>query len=105
MPKFGDREYIRCEDRFKLLHSDHKSTAKKARIEHKRKLFMIIMRVIFAIRKLKLDYRTEMKIERSKIYSPEIHPSKKDDLKLLSYYRARDNREDSLIMVALQVNL
>lgn len=95
MPKPGDKEYRLSEDRFKLLHSDTKSTAKKARIEHKRKLFMIIMRVIFAIRKLKLEYRNHLKIERSKVYHPDPHHHKKGHHNKIGYYRDRKNRDDS----------
>lgn len=102
MPKFGDLEFKKCEERFKLLHSDFKSTAKKARIEHKKKLFMIIMRVIFAIRKLKLEHRTDMKIERSRTYLQEpLYLKKEDNAKLRSYYRSRSNKEDSFEKVDL----
>lgn len=104
LPMPDDKEYAKCVKRFELLHHDSKSTAKKARIEHKRKLFMIIMRVIFAIRRLKLEYRTEMKIERSKIYHQELHHHKKDDNpRLKSYYRPKGDLNDSFEEVATSV--
>ena len=97
MPKKDDQEYVKIIKRFRELHEDTKSTAVKARMEIKKRLFIMIMSVIVAIRKLKYGHKNQMKAERSKAYLMDKRSLTKEDIvtEAKSYVRDKGMGDDS----------
>lgn len=101
LPKEGDHEWKKILKRFKHLHEDTKSTAIKSRMLIKQKLFIMMMRVIVAIRKLKYDHKNKMKADRAKAYLQEKRSLTKEDLasNSKSFTKKKDPLNNSFVKV------